>query len=290
MHNNCSGKHSGFICLACATGDDPAGYVRPDHPTMREVTAALAATTGTALDGGEPRDGWLLDPDLRHPAAGSGARLRPLRHRRASRARAGEGGGAAPRGGGGQPVHGCRHRRFDTEVMEALARGCSPRPAPRACFAARSGGGLGIAVKCEDGAGRAAQAATAAVLRRFLPSRGEQVAVLDESPRRCCGTGTGSRSAGCVRRGRWPDPRREASVGGANFGTAADRGVRVLGIGGGMRRWPPAGRGPGRRRRSSDRGGSLVSLRASRHGGGARASAVTASPDCPVRGTRFRSW
>jgi L-asparaginase II len=46
LHNNCSGKHSGFICLACDRGEDPAGYVRPDHPTMRVVTAALARWTG----------------------------------------------------------------------------------------------------------------------------------------------------------------------------------------------------------------------------------------------------
>ena len=55
IHNNCSGKHSGFVCVSCAMGQDPAGYVRPDHPAMREVTAALSAMTGTPLDGGEPR-------------------------------------------------------------------------------------------------------------------------------------------------------------------------------------------------------------------------------------------
>ncbi|MCU0929898.1 MAG: asparaginase [Burkholderiaceae bacterium] len=54
LHNNCSGKHAGFVCLGCllaaARGDDPRafvrGYVRPDHPVMREVTAALQAATG----------------------------------------------------------------------------------------------------------------------------------------------------------------------------------------------------------------------------------------------------
>ena len=46
LHNNCSGKHSGFICLACARGEDPAGYVKPDHPAMREITAALVGHDG----------------------------------------------------------------------------------------------------------------------------------------------------------------------------------------------------------------------------------------------------
>ena len=49
LHNNCSGKHAGFICLACHLGLDPAGYVGPDHPAQREVTAALAEMTGEPL-------------------------------------------------------------------------------------------------------------------------------------------------------------------------------------------------------------------------------------------------
>jgi L-asparaginase II len=57
LHNNCSGKHAGFACLGCLMarddGRDPReflrGYVRPDHPVMREVTAALQAATGLDL-------------------------------------------------------------------------------------------------------------------------------------------------------------------------------------------------------------------------------------------------
>ncbi len=40
--------------------------------------------------------------------------------------------------------------------------------------------GLGFAVKCGDGAGRAAQVAIAALLRRFLSEPGAGRAVLDE--------------------------------------------------------------------------------------------------------------
>src|SRR5690348_3473482 len=32
LHHSCSGKHAGFICVACYRGLDPAGYVGPDHP------------------------------------------------------------------------------------------------------------------------------------------------------------------------------------------------------------------------------------------------------------------
>ncbi len=29
LHNNCSGKHSGFICAAVEMGHDPKGYIQP---------------------------------------------------------------------------------------------------------------------------------------------------------------------------------------------------------------------------------------------------------------------
>ena len=31
IHNNCSGKHAGFLCVACATDADPAHYVEAEH-------------------------------------------------------------------------------------------------------------------------------------------------------------------------------------------------------------------------------------------------------------------
>ena len=51
LHNNCSGKHAGFLCLACALSAGgnvrqyARGYVGIDHPVMRAVTAALQAAT-----------------------------------------------------------------------------------------------------------------------------------------------------------------------------------------------------------------------------------------------------
>ena len=55
LHNNCSGKHAGFVCLACHRAGGRAlagfakGYVQPQHPVMREVTQALQAATGWDL-------------------------------------------------------------------------------------------------------------------------------------------------------------------------------------------------------------------------------------------------
>src|SRR3954465_12290800 len=49
LHNNCSGKHSGFLCVACASGADHHGYVAAKHVVQREVRAALEDLTGITL-------------------------------------------------------------------------------------------------------------------------------------------------------------------------------------------------------------------------------------------------
>jgi L-asparaginase II len=48
LHNNCSGKHAGFICLACGRGEDPQGYIGPDHPVQVSVRHMLEDLTGTS--------------------------------------------------------------------------------------------------------------------------------------------------------------------------------------------------------------------------------------------------
>jgi L-asparaginase II len=57
VHNNCSGKHTGFLHLAAACGDPLADYLAPDNRSQGEVNAAVAAMAGrsapvpTGLDG-----------------------------------------------------------------------------------------------------------------------------------------------------------------------------------------------------------------------------------------------
>ena len=169
LHNNCSGKHSGFICLACDRGDDPAGYVGPDHPTMRAVTAALAETTGTALDARNRGTDGCSIPTYAIPlralalafarfATGHG--LPADRATAAARIRHAVAESPFMVGGTG---------RFDTEVMTALgARAFVKVGAEGVHCAALPDLGLGIAVKCDDGAGRAAELVMATLIARFL--------------------------------------------------------------------------------------------------------------------------
>jgi L-asparaginase II len=169
IHNNCSGKHSGFICLACDRGDDPAGYVRPDHATMQRITAVLAETTGTALDARNRGTDGCSIPTYAIPLRalalafarfGTGKGLPADRAAAAARIRAAV---------AAQPFMVAGTGRFDTEVMTALgARAFTKTGAEGVYCGALPELGLGIAVKCDDGAGRAAELVMATLVARFL--------------------------------------------------------------------------------------------------------------------------
>ncbi len=169
LHNNCSGKHSGFICLACDRGEDPAGYVRPDHPTMRAVTAALADMTGTRLDDGNRATDGCSIPTYAIPLRalalafarfGAARGLAPDRAAATRRIRAAV---------AANPLMVAGTNRFDTRIMQALGPVVFSKGGAEGVYcAALPELGLGIAVKCDDGAGRAAQVATAALVQRCL--------------------------------------------------------------------------------------------------------------------------
>jgi len=178
LHNNCSGKHAGFVCLACAQaaagGLDPrryaTGYVHPDHPLMREVSAALAQTTGCDLDQA-PRgtDGCsiptyaipLRSLALAYARVATGIGLRPVRAQAARRLR---------RAIAAAPFMVAGSGRFDTRVMQRLGeRACIKVGAEGVYCAALPERGLGIAIKMDDGNNaRAAEVVMASLLESLL--------------------------------------------------------------------------------------------------------------------------
>ncbi len=170
LHNNCSGKHAGFVCLAHDGGLDLAGYVEAGHPVMRQVSAALADMTATRLDRcaaavdgcGIPTYAIPLRA-LAHGLArfGSGAGLHPDRADAARRLRLAVAANPELVAGTG---------RFDTVLMQALGAAAFVKTGAEGVHvAALPEQGLGIAVKCADGAARAAEVAMAALLTRHLP-------------------------------------------------------------------------------------------------------------------------
>ncbi len=179
LHNNCSGKHAGFVCVACAMDVDPRGYVGADHPVQREVTAALESMTGTKL-GPEVRgtDGCSIPTyamPLRAVASGF-ARLGTGRGLGTERARAAV---RIREAAAAHPFMVAGTQRFDTRLMTALGiRAFVKTGAEGVYCAALPEVGLGVAIKCDDGAARAAEVVMASVIRRFLTlSETEQQAV-----------------------------------------------------------------------------------------------------------------
>lgn len=170
LHNNCSGKHAGFVCLACAADRDPAGYVGAGHFVQREVTAALAAMSGHDLaPGAHGIDGcsipaWALPLDglaLAFARLATGHGLAPKRAAAAARIRASV---------AAHPFMVAGTGRFDTELMNVTgARAFTKTGAEGVFCAAMPDLGLGVALKIDDGAGRAAEVAMAAVVAAYAP-------------------------------------------------------------------------------------------------------------------------
>lgn len=168
LHNNCSGKHAGMVATALHRGEPTRGYIAPDHPVQIRLKTLLAEMSGTNLadaprgiDGcGIPVYGMPLEALAR--AMARLARpddLPPERMEAAWRVIAAMSAHPHLVSGAG---------RFDTEAMTiACGRAVVKGGAEGVHVAALPATGLGIAIKIEDGAGRAASAVMAALLIRF---------------------------------------------------------------------------------------------------------------------------
>ena len=178
LHNNCSGKHAGFLCVGClmsrAQGHDPRefvrGYVRAEHPVMREVTAALQAATGADLsqapvgtDGCSiPTYGIpLTQLALAFARVATGVGLSADRASAAARLRA-----AVAKA----PFYVAGSGRFDTKVMQRLGERVFCKVGAEGVFcAALPEQGLGVAIKIDDGNNaRAAEVVMAAVIEALV--------------------------------------------------------------------------------------------------------------------------
>lgn len=183
LHNNCSGKHAGFIAVARDRRVATTGYVQPDHPVMREVTAVLGAVTGTRINEAPVGvDGCSIPAFALSLEAlatgfarfGSGTGLPADLVTAAERIQAAV--AAEPRMLAGEG-------RFDTEVA---MRGCgevlAKSGAEGVACATLPSLGLGLAVKIDDGAGRAAQVVMATLLVRLFSakSRGDALRAVCE--------------------------------------------------------------------------------------------------------------
>lgn len=169
LHNNCSGKHAGFICTCVHAGYDPKGYVEYDHPLQRDIRATMQSLTGAVLDHDTcGTDGCSIPTyavpltGLAHGFAkmGTGQGLEPLRAKAAKRLF-----DACM----AEPFYVAGSKRACTAIMQAAPGKIFAKTGAEGVFCAvLPEKGLSIAVKAEDGATRAAEAMVTALLARYF--------------------------------------------------------------------------------------------------------------------------
>jgi L-asparaginase II len=186
LHNNCSGKHAGFLTLAKQLGVPTMGYERADHPVQRAVGATLRELAG--LKGELPFgiDGCAA-PNFAVPISAM-ARVCALFANPATLApRRREAIGRIVAAMIAHPDLVAGTGRADTMMMrEAKGRAAIKTGAegyyiailPHASSNEAVGereSGLGIALSIDDGTSRASEAAIAALLVHFgvVPADGE---------------------------------------------------------------------------------------------------------------------
>ncbi|TRC91798.1 asparaginase [Mesorhizobium sp. WSM4310] len=171
LHNNCSGKHSGFLCTCVHSGIAHSGYVKAGHALQEMVRDAMQSVTG-AIHGADERatDGCSIPTyavPLRSFARGF-ARMATANGFGPERAKAAKRLLAACMA---EPFFVAGTGREDVALMEAApGRIFAKGGAEGVHCAAIPELGLGIALKCDDGAHRASEAMVAAVLAKLLRS------------------------------------------------------------------------------------------------------------------------
>lgn len=165
LHNNCSGKHSGFLTVTKHLKAGPE-YVEIDHPLQKAIRAATEEVTGETV-AGYGIDGCSA-PNFAMSVAG-------LARAMAAFAKAREGGSVRERAMqrlrdamAAHPEYVAGEGRSCTELMRAMGGRVAIKTGAEAVFIAMiPEKKLGLAMKIEDGNSRASEAALVGILTRL---------------------------------------------------------------------------------------------------------------------------
>ena len=164
VHNNCSGKHAGFLTLARHLRAGPE-YVEPDHPVQKAARAAFEEVTGEpspryAIDGcSAPNFATSLQGLARGMARFAAAEETDARGRAMVRLRE-----AMMR----HPELVAGEGRACTLLMRAMGGRAAVKTGAEGVFVAIvPGARLGVALKIADGSTRAAECVITAILVRL---------------------------------------------------------------------------------------------------------------------------
>jgi L-asparaginase II len=164
LHNNCSGKHAGMLALADELGVPFAGYRRPNHPVQRAILENVARFTGLephqvvlGLDGcGVPCFGIsvyrmaLAFARLMEPPSDAPEQVR-------------DAAGLVREAMMTHPYLVAGRHQLDTDLMRALPGAVVSKVGAGGVQCIGLPGGIGLAVKLEDGTGAGNPAGVAAL-------------------------------------------------------------------------------------------------------------------------------
>ena len=179
LHNNCSGKHSGFLCACRHLRINHPGYIGADHPYQELIRRTMVEVTG-AEHGARNRgtDGCSIPTyavPLKNFATGF-ARMATGEGLSADRASAAKRLFAACMA---EPFYVAGTGRADVGLMKAAPGRIFVKTGAEGVYCAGVPElGLGIALKCDDGQGRASEVAVAAVLTKLFAHDGAVQAAL----------------------------------------------------------------------------------------------------------------
>ncbi len=168
IHNNCSGKHVGFLAVARHLGMDTQDYIAYGHPLqarLRDVLGAFCDLDMERLDWG--LDGCSIptyDMPMRSLALGMARFADPKDLGDAT----GEAVRQVAEAMSAEPFMVAGTGRYCSRMMEAAGPRLLVKTGAEGVYcAALPEHGLGIALKCDDGATRAAEVMMTSVLRRL---------------------------------------------------------------------------------------------------------------------------
>lgn len=170
VQNTCSGKHAGMLAVARVTGASTKGYSRAEHPVQRRIAETMIELAGLNHGLAKPAtDGCSLPTwplplhrfGLLMARLGVGAEMPETRAAAARR---------LMQAAFAEPYFVAGTEMLDTTIMRALPGLAFVKTGAEGVYAASlPQHGLGIAVKCADGATRASEVAVVAALTACLP-------------------------------------------------------------------------------------------------------------------------
>jgi L-asparaginase II len=185
LHNNCSGKHSGFLCTACHMGEATEDYVSLRHPVQKRVRKTIAELCGVKpADMAVGIDGCAA-PNFALPLTSLATGFARLANPAGLTSKRADAVMRLMQAVREFPLFESGTGRSDALLMAEVTGGTMTKAGAEGVHAAAIPSlGLGVIVKIDDGAARAVETAMAAILLRLgvLPKSSRVASLYLDAP------------------------------------------------------------------------------------------------------------